>query len=74
MYVVYLRTNLVNGKQYVGQTKDFVNRERKWNNLKNKKVELTVQPFLLFYLLLNLYHQRFYLVLKLLLYYQLLHH
>ena len=33
-YTVYLRTNKVNGKQYVGQTKDFENRERDWKCLK----------------------------------------
>lgn len=32
--VIYLRTNLVNGKQYVGQTKDFKQREYSWNCLK----------------------------------------
>lgn len=33
-YTIYLRTNLVNGKQYVGQTKDFKTREKAWNSLK----------------------------------------
>lgn len=33
LYTVYLRTNLVNGKQYVGQTSNFKNRERQWNSL-----------------------------------------
>lgn len=32
-YTIYLRTNKVNGKQYVGQTKDFKRREREWENL-----------------------------------------
>ena len=33
MGVIYLRTNLVNGMQYVGQTKDFIKRERAWKCL-----------------------------------------
>lgn len=33
-YIIYLRTNLVNGKQYVGQTKDFRVRNNAWNCLK----------------------------------------
>lgn len=33
-YTIYLRTNLVNGKQYVGQTIDFRKRENTWNCLK----------------------------------------
>lgn len=33
-YTVYLRKNLVNGKQYVGQTGDFRQRERCWSCLK----------------------------------------
>ena len=33
MGVIYLRTNLINGKQYVGQTKDFKSREYDWLNL-----------------------------------------
>lgn len=36
MGVIYLRTNLVNGMQYVGQTRDFKKREYSWNNLKWK--------------------------------------
>lgn len=32
-YTVYLRTNIVNGKQYVGQTENFVGRENDWNCL-----------------------------------------
>lgn len=31
-YTIYLRTNLVNGKQYVGQTCDFKRREYNWYN------------------------------------------
>ena len=34
MKCVYLRTNLVNGKQYVGQTVNFKNREYDWKCLK----------------------------------------
>lgn len=33
-YTIYLRTNKVNGKQYVGQTKDFKKRENSWRCLK----------------------------------------
>lgn len=33
-YTIYLRTNTVNGKQYVGQTKDFKQREYNWYNTK----------------------------------------
>lgn len=32
-YTVYLRTNLINGKNYVGQTGDLKRREKEWNNL-----------------------------------------
>lgn len=35
-YIIYLRTNLVNGKQYVGQTSNFIKREREWKCLKTK--------------------------------------
>lgn len=35
-YTVYLRTNLVNGKQYVGQTKDFKKRNSDWECLSTK--------------------------------------
>lgn len=34
MGVIYLRTNLVNGMQYVGQTVNFKNREHQWKLLK----------------------------------------
>lgn len=36
MGVIYLRTNLVNGMQYVGQTKNIVARESNWKNLDKK--------------------------------------
>ena len=35
-YTIYLRTNKVNGMQYVGQTKDFKKREQDWKYLKGK--------------------------------------
>lgn len=34
MYIVYLRTNTINGKQYVGQTGNFRVRKNAWNCLK----------------------------------------
>jgi len=34
MKCIYLRINTINGKQYVGQTNDFKNRENKWNCMK----------------------------------------
>lgn len=37
MGVIYLRTNLVNGMQYVGRTKNLKRRESVWNSL-NRKV------------------------------------
>lgn len=41
-YTIYLRTNLVNGKQYVGQTSNFPKRENEWKCLSayyaNKKL------------------------------------
>lgn len=36
MGCIYLRTNLANGKQYVGQAKDFKKRENEWNCLKRQ--------------------------------------
>lgn len=35
-YTVYLRTNIVNGMQYVGQTENFVGRENDWNCLSTR--------------------------------------
>lgn len=34
MGVIYLRTNTINGMQYVGQTKNIIRRNRNWNNTK----------------------------------------
>lgn len=34
MGVIYLRTNLINGKQYIGQSKDFKQREHSWMSYK----------------------------------------
>ena len=36
MKCIYLRTNLVNGKQYVGQTNDFQQREKDWKYLNGR--------------------------------------
>ena len=36
MGVIYLRTNLINGMQYIGQAKNFKKRETNWNCLKLK--------------------------------------
>lgn len=36
MYTVYLRTNTVNGKQYVGQTGNFRTRQNDWRCLKGR--------------------------------------
>ena len=33
MKTIYIRTNTMNGKQYVGQTSNFKRRERDWKNL-----------------------------------------
>lgn len=35
MGCIYVRTNLINGKQYVGQAKDFKQRENEWRCLKH---------------------------------------
>ncbi len=36
MGVIYLRTNLINGKQYVGQTNNFRRREYEWKNINQR--------------------------------------
>lgn len=41
-YTVYLRTNLVNGKQYVGQTNDFKKKEFDWKCLTTKYANKTL--------------------------------
>lgn len=35
-WVIYIRTNLENGLQYIGQTDDFERREKQWKNFKHK--------------------------------------
>lgn len=35
-YTIYLRTNLVNGKQYVGQTGDWEARNKQWNSVSQR--------------------------------------
>lgn len=35
-YTIYLRTNLVNGKQYVGQTSDWETREKQFNRINQR--------------------------------------
>ena len=36
MKTIYLRTNAINGKKYVGQTSDYIQRERSWKCTKIK--------------------------------------
>lgn len=42
MRCIYLRTNLINGKQYIGQANDFKQREYEWNCLKRSYAGLLI--------------------------------
>lgn len=42
MKCIYLRTNIINGKQYVGQASDFERREKEWYNTNQKYAGLYV--------------------------------